>query len=1208
MKRPTKRGALFIWLVISSLPHFSLAQSASPQIYQPHFNAKAPETAQLEQFSHVPVSPYTGVPNISVPIYNISSGGIEVPISLNYHASGIRVDERAGPYGLKWALNAGGRISRTVRGLRDEETGNKGWLTCPPIPNPVDMNNPTHFGYFDQVSKRQLDGEPDEFNVSLPGMSFSFVFDKNGTVHTNPYTPVKITGWPSSHWVITDSRGVEYHFGEDGNHESTLSESICNSSADGISQTIPDINAWMLTRIVSPYNNKTVRFEYFGTTIEETGMYDSETKYYQAGVIGAWSDDTFSSNPDAGQSCCAPPPTLKCSTNVTIKQRLLKRIIFDQGKFQINYGSGNAQIGYTGDYFVVEDNAGNTIKKYHLSYGVYSGDKRKRLDKVTEYGTDGSKKPPYLFSYDATPLPSRKSKSKDFYGYYNGAGNTTLLPSYFAGGRYYGGADRSPHPTKVKAGILTKVTYPTGGHTLFDYEINKVKRDQPIDVIQPMSKTFSIDNNQPIGTYNSTTFTIHPSAANQCGVLLKVNVNLNKGAVTSPHDPPSAFILQSNGTAIDVINDTCNRGKMQYTALGGAQVTSVSNGAIILKPGTYKLQIEKGHQIQKAFISLHWQQPTGQVIDWKYSGGLRVAKTQVFPAASSNPMVKKYEYNLFTSPGKTSGREGIFPFFKYYSTGSDKGCVCKWQTISTGPREAFETTKGSYVGYTNVKEIFGENGEKGYIEYDYTNFHNYPDVPPSYDWSVLGGTPKESLDHMRGLLTEKRTYKSGGQLQLQEIYDYLFSAPHFAQIAGVKAKRHNTVQIDLAHYKSRAQWVRSKSVITTSYDGSSNMSKKVENAGFNTFNGLPNVISTTNSDNKVSVQKILYPSDFSVAVTGHPKNLISGNNFFYSYPVGTFTYTDNKMTAASLNKYQISAQGKLMFKEAYKMEETGPLNASASTTLFNSVKNTGNTPSNFVLQSEMDYNSNGFVQNKKTLGVPTGVLWGHEHSKVIAALTNATSSDMAYAGMESDNMNSWTLHNGNSYYAVDPFTGKYARQVATGSNGPLKLLVAPDQNRRFKFSAWVKTPTGFGAGKGQLVAHTYQVGGNTSTYPANSGNINSHVAITFGTTANEWQYIEGFIDLKKIKAAAGIPGSTTLGLRFYIRNNDGAYALMVDDMRLHPVDAQMETYTFTPLKGVSSVLNSNNERHTYEYDVYNRLKLIRDHNGNILKRNQYNYK
>src|SRR5580704_3262097 len=76
----------------------------------------SPNASSLGKFGEWPVSLYTGLPQISVPIYALKSRSLSVPISLDYHPAGIRVGETASWVGLGWALSAGGVISRSVRG------------------------------------------------------------------------------------------------------------------------------------------------------------------------------------------------------------------------------------------------------------------------------------------------------------------------------------------------------------------------------------------------------------------------------------------------------------------------------------------------------------------------------------------------------------------------------------------------------------------------------------------------------------------------------------------------------------------------------------------------------------------------------------------------------------------------------------------------------------------------------------------------------------------------------------------------------------------------------------------------------------------------------------------------------------------------------------------------------------------------------------
>ncbi|MEL7146162.1 MAG: hypothetical protein AAFO69_07325, partial [Bacteroidota bacterium] len=83
----------------------------------------SPNATAFNQFIDQPVGHYTGVPSITVPIYTISMPQLSLPISLNYHAGGLKVGERSSWVGAGWSLNAGGSINRTVRGLPDEYIG-----------------------------------------------------------------------------------------------------------------------------------------------------------------------------------------------------------------------------------------------------------------------------------------------------------------------------------------------------------------------------------------------------------------------------------------------------------------------------------------------------------------------------------------------------------------------------------------------------------------------------------------------------------------------------------------------------------------------------------------------------------------------------------------------------------------------------------------------------------------------------------------------------------------------------------------------------------------------------------------------------------------------------------------------------------------------------------------------------------------------------
>jgi len=84
-------------LLLSYIIIFRLAAQESgvqyPYVHQ--IIPPSPTAASLGKYGNIPVSNYTGIPNISIPLYTIKSGEIELPITLSYYSSGIKVSEEA---------------------------------------------------------------------------------------------------------------------------------------------------------------------------------------------------------------------------------------------------------------------------------------------------------------------------------------------------------------------------------------------------------------------------------------------------------------------------------------------------------------------------------------------------------------------------------------------------------------------------------------------------------------------------------------------------------------------------------------------------------------------------------------------------------------------------------------------------------------------------------------------------------------------------------------------------------------------------------------------------------------------------------------------------------------------------------------------------------------------------------------------------------
>ncbi len=106
-------------LIITLL--IAIHTNVSAQV-NPVWNIQSPEVANLGTYGQIPVSQFTGIPNISIPVYNIKVGKYSFPLSISYHLASVKPQNQGGCLGLGWNLMAGGYITRTVRGgIYDEQ-------------------------------------------------------------------------------------------------------------------------------------------------------------------------------------------------------------------------------------------------------------------------------------------------------------------------------------------------------------------------------------------------------------------------------------------------------------------------------------------------------------------------------------------------------------------------------------------------------------------------------------------------------------------------------------------------------------------------------------------------------------------------------------------------------------------------------------------------------------------------------------------------------------------------------------------------------------------------------------------------------------------------------------------------------------------------------------------------------------------------------
>jgi YD repeat-containing protein len=73
--------------------------------------------------------------------------------------------------------------------------------------------------------------------------------------------------------------------------------------------------------------------------------------------------------------------------------------------------------------------------------------------------------------------------------------------------------------------------------------------------------------------------------------------------------------------------------------------------------------------------------------------------------------------------------------------------------------------------------------------------------------------------------------------------------------------------------------------------------------------------------------------------------------------------------------------------------------------------------------------------------------------------------------------------------------------------------------------------------------------------------------------------------------------------------SSSSWALFNENLRNDPLmaDAQITTYSYKPLVGISSQTDSNGQSIYYEYDDLGRLFRAMDSDGNLIQKIEYNY-
>ncbi len=647
-----------------------------------------PNAASFITYGNTGVNLSKGTPNISIPIYNIGIDGVSIPINLSYDASGIRVNEMSSVVGLKWRLNAGGGIFRTINNVADEN----GWTTnnWTSLDNQWYLSNPISSTFAQgYIMSNPIDHSPDDFTYNFGSYYGGFIFkrkDRN-TILKNKNDNIIIqqisNGQSFESFIAKDVNGNIYNFGTDVFSREINSNTAINGTEPGssINTDISDsVSSWLITQITTK-NNKTINFEYLAYDIEYYLYHRSHRIERKESYNGGNTISCSESNSGYQYGTYSYTKTTT-STRNNPKNKLISKIYTTTEEVNFIYENYLPSFMPEGDNIwgkklvrieVTDKINQKIVKIFNFTYDIYSGDPRLMLKEVSEEEPiNATEKPPYVFIYNEDyNLPNKKSYSRDYHGYFNGANNPSLLipfseVAYAKLPTIYRDvlADRRPSFEHLVSGNLIEIQYPTGGSTKFEYELNQ--EDNGLGEYKYVYDNVSINTQStPYITvggyreYTTSTFTItdntlYTNSVSNPSTLPSVRVITSISGYPSC-DPEEPNYMPSIDCPHFYVYDATNNNQIEDKIIG-------LDGTIRLNPGSYYLVLKidtddySNNPNLNANIDFKWvshiEDGNNNLIrEPKYSGGLRIKKIVDIDTPNTEYNETTFEYSGLTGQG-----------------------------------------------------------------------------------------------------------------------------------------------------------------------------------------------------------------------------------------------------------------------------------------------------------------------------------------------------------------------------------------------------------------------------------------------------------------------------------------------------------------------------------------------------------------------------
>ena len=1145
-----------------------------------NINIKSPEVAAFTRIGEIPVSLYTGVPHISIPLYEVKNGNLSLPITLDYQATAVKVNQEATWVGLNWLLNAGGVI--TTRTTRPEAGNYKndwnflynemGFTTVGMdglLGHYYKMDGNHENGWrgsyghnrFRCVSRdnseipyelyaKILDnheGESQAYSANFMGHSFDFVYHplKDEFIIIGKEQKYKITGGSTGVSKITDAAGIEYSF-------------------DIIESNAPEAytNAPYTTRSVSFYLTKVKHPD--GRTIN--------LKYQKPGFIRMLPEvlENWTYNLTDKPNCFVEK---KLSDLVKINNYYLSEISTDEVSVLFNLSSRTDLRGaHKLDNIVVKDRKGNLVKSFKFGYNyvegtqvggnrlyeyyeernllggynsLYSDDEintRLMLVSLQEESDSAtvaeSTLPPYRFAY-FTGLPGKSSSAQDYWGYYNGTDNGTLLTGRSLDGESgYNDfpyeptpsvpeGDRRTNPNTIYAGMLNTITYPTGGTTTFSYEphsfsnytylykgidtfpsaLNIGTKSTNVNATIPSQYTEPKDFTLIMGTeMNVTVKHICPTGLYWIDMMGSPAQLFSYKTIYTQNGPvetmtPVRIWTVSPADTIGVSGTQIKKeeriflppGKYRIQALisspqttPGANFPGERSVEINLKSTNTRISQGAGVRIK----SITQQDNNGNVHSTTYryekengsSSGILMAPIRY---ARKKLQVNQEPLYVFDTPVGPSESTPPTAVLKEYWTISSLNMACP--------------PVGGPVGYSRVVV----DHAKGTEVYE---FHNEKRTLPMFDFYPQPYNP------LNGNLLRKKVYSDTGKMlkETENTYTILKKEHHFINAIVEDIHYGNEECSSLTYtnpyalscsggrmmfciYPSSKYWIEQTMQVVNDYVGNDTI-VTVHHYTYNPNNLQPAKTETVYGTNHSEAVYTIYATDYQSAGT-YPNPLIDGHILnLPTEQIRTVT-KDNVTSVIEGNLYKYSNEGLM---ESHSLLE---------------------------LPSPLDINSFRF-SNKQTAGV-----------------------------LGTDTLGNSLYSPSSDYYADKAYTYHSSGNVATVT-----------ENARF------------------TTVYLWSYG---QQYP---------IAEITGTTLTEVMDALGYSSAQELDSLEALQDPDVKAVRQKLENH------------FRDTTVQITTYTWKPLYGITSTTAPNGNVTYYSYDGFGRLEKITDNDMNVKQQFEYHYK